>query len=138
MRTENLKKIGQAPEKGTLYALTKTGVILEQYGDRNTAAEILKRMSENTEILELHLFDCEKEYRAVSTDGKRVFEGSHEGIIEHIADWNAEEDIFQEKHILLEKEFSGVAKRIRILNHISYNENGMAVIDDYRLVLEEN
>ena len=41
------------------------------------------------------------------------------------------------ENILLEKKFKSVGSRIRVINYMQYDENGMAEMYNYRLALPE-
>lgn len=79
-------------------------------------------------ILELHLFDDKKEYRSITSESSR----HKDGVIEHVADFAYDEDTVYKETPVLEK-----GGTITVLNHLSYDKNGMASIDDYRLTMEE-
>ena len=84
------------------------------------------------------MFNDQKEYRAIATRSVRY----SDGFIEHVADFGFDEtdrvnesghlfgDVYKEECVL-EK---GNGKVI-VLNHISFDENGMLLIDDYRLMM---
>lgn len=123
MYYRDLKKISEAPDQGQMLAYTRKQVIFQPYANPDE----VKQMLADEQILELHLFDRDREYRAITSHSPR-FEG---GVIETIADFPAEnENETYEDTVALEKEF-GTA--ITVLNHIHYDENGMADIDNYRL-----
>lgn len=128
---EKLKQKKEAPKKGQILAYTRKEVIFSPYDDVEEARGML---GDDSEILELHMFDSGKEYRAVCTESKRGFKNSAQGTVEHVAKFrDSPEEVFKED-VLLEPKFG--KGKISVLNHISYNEGGMAVIDDYRLMME--
>lgn len=125
MKFCDLKKIKQAPAEGRLLAYTRKKVI---YGPYKSLQEVEGTLSKE-ELLELHLFDRDKEYRSIATRSPRY----KDGIIEAIVDFpeNDWKNIYKEK-VLLEPKVGGGA--ITILNHLRYEEeNGTLVIDNYRL-----
>lgn len=124
-----------APQKGFMLVYTRQKIIFKEYSDIKDVEKLL----ENIELLEVHMFDENKEYRAVSTTGNREFENSAEGAIEHIADFKSdattEYGVYKD-NILLDKSFGVEHKSVTVLNKVSYDDNGMANIDDYRLVIK--
>lgn len=120
-----------APHSGQLLAYTRTQVLFEEYKDLNKVKELL----EGKNILELHLFDKDKEYRAVATRGKRKFNDCNDKIIEYEAKFTYNEEEVYKETILLDKKYNNY-RSITVLNHIKYGELGIAKFDDYRLVME--
>ena len=131
MNINDLIRIEEAPSSGYMIAYTRREVFFEEYAAINKAKERLNDM----DILELHLFDQSKEYRALLTESSR-FNGS---AIEYVADFpNDGQDVYVEE-CFIEKRFSGFENNnLSILNHINFDDNGMAVIDDYRLIMGGN
>lgn len=128
MRYADLKRKAEAPEHGQMLAYMRKQVIFKPYSNQSEVGLEL----EDSDILELHLFDEEKEYRAIASRSPRF----QDGVIETVADFAEEEEnkIYRES-VVTEKEFGAV---ITILNHIHYDEkNGMADIDNYRLRMGE-
>lgn len=117
-----LKRIGEAPRSGHALIYTRQKVIFKAYNDIEKLIEEIK----NDELLEIHLFDDNIEYRAVSTRSKRYPERVIEAVI---GEKNEDQSIFEEE-VLLERKGQ---EKITVLNYISYDENGMAFIDNYRL-----
>lgn len=156
------KKKGEVPEQGYLLAYTMEQVIFRKYNSLEELDIIFKNIKTiNSEknngtiwkdILEIHFFNKEKEYRILASKSKRKILTADLCAIEHIAEFkNAEvktvsdsgeekiEGVYREK-IQLEPAFIkpeyGIKKDyIIVLNHISY-EHGLAKIDDYRLIME--
>ena len=123
-----LKRLAEAPTNGQMLVYTRKKVIFKPYDSIATVEDELTGL----EILEMHLFDKEKEYRYLTSDSPRF---SKEGVIEHIADFPADD---KESTYLETVQLEDENNKIKIINHISYSdENGMAVIDDYRLCLED-
>lgn len=122
MKIENLSD--KAPLKGQILAYFRNKFLFERYDDVTVIEKMIEEKQED--LLELHLFDAQKEYRCVLTRSKRAEE---HGIIEHIADFEDSKDEVYKETVLLED-----GSNLVILNHICYQEeNGMAVIDDYRM-----
>lgn len=138
MQLDNLSRISEAPASGLILAYTRDRVIFGRYEQLET----LKEGMAGRELLEIHLFDPKKEYRAIASESKRFGET---GSIETLADFEEEEDTVYREEILLEnpKDATGGEeflqetgrKTIIVLNHIHYDdESGMAEIDNYRLI----
>lgn len=119
MKINELKKISEAPQKGWMLVSTRKKVIFEPYENLNDITERFQ----NTDLLEMHLFDDQREYRVLS---------SVHGPVEWIADFDVTdpENTYQED-MYLEAPYKG--KKLIVYNHIHYDENGMIQIDDYRL-----
>lgn len=126
MKTDNLKSIDQAPKSGTCLVYTRKEVIFKDYDNLDGLKDELKKY----DLLEIHLFDEDKEYRAVSSESSRY----PEQMIEYVSDFkydphNPDQMGIYEETCLLESGGS-----IKILNSVCYDENGMAFIDDFRMV----
>lgn len=132
MLIAELKDIGSAPASGQMLAYTRKKVIFEPYFSHD---EVREKLS-GEELLEIHLFDNNKEYRAISTESRRY----EDGYIHHIADFpyvesqnkksNISGDVYKEECFLE----SGKG-RLSVLSHLGSDKNGMIVVDDYRLVM---
>lgn len=123
----------KAPLSGFVLAYMRKEVIFRGY-DR--IEELADLMLENEELLELHLFNEEKELRFVSSNSRRY----KEKYIEHLSNFAIDEDTYCER-VMLEKSPDNrkFLKYITIANHIGYDEeSGMAYIDDYRLMIGDN
>lgn len=119
---ESQKFKTQAPKKGQMLLYTRTQVIFEPYNDLAEVADIFNQ----NEVLELHLFDYEREYRLVKTRSKRVENGYIEAVI--IKDDNIdtyEEIVNVDNH-----------QKMKVINMIHYGDTGMISIDNYRLAME--
>lgn len=124
----NSIQLENAPDKGFMLAYLRDEVLFENYETLNHIKEQLM----TRDILELHLFNSDFEYRALSTISKRF----PNGIIETIVDFDYSDDIYAVETSLDSKydiEKTGL-KNIKVLNHISYDKNGVAHIDNYRLI----
>lgn len=126
-----LKRINEAPSRGYALIYTRQNVIFEPYNSLEELRAGIEADRKNEELLEIHLFDNDKEYRSVSSQSSRY----PDGLIEAIIDFNADDEtvIYKEEVLVEGKE----QEKITVLNHIFYNENGMAYIDNYRLQKEE-
>lgn len=130
MRIEMLKEIENAPQSGQMLAyFRKTGVLFERYETLENVLNKLKEAEAADTLLELHLFDTSKEYRTILSKSKL----RENGCIEYVSDF-VDEDTAVYKEVVELEHGKGM---MTVLNHIRYEENGMAVIDDYRLVMGE-
>lgn len=126
MQIVNLEKLDKAPASGTMLIYTRDEVIFEYYSDINE----LKAMLNGKELLEIHLFDDFKEYRAISSESVR----NPSGYIENISDFEmTDETTFIEKVLLDDRK-----SYLSVVNHIEYDDNGMAYFDDYRMIMGGN
>ena len=127
-----LEKLNEAPAAGQYLIYTRKAVLFAAYTSMAEVDAILQ--NPENEILEIHLFDAEKEYRAVATSSKRY----PKGVIEYVSKISDKDDteIYVDQ-TLLDKEYADTSgqKILNVLNHIRYGENGMISIDDYRLVM---
>ena len=112
-----------APTVGQMLVYTRQEVIFKQYND---LSEVIKIFAEN-EVLEMHLFDKDKEYRTVKTRSKRVSKGYIETLISAI---DNKEDVYEEV-----VNVDG-GRKLKVINILNYSETGMISIDNYRLVME--
>ncbi len=125
MKVEGLKRMAEAPEKGQLLAYTRKEVIFKSY----SSLEEVEKALNDSELLELHLFDKNREYRSILTQSKRFTSD----FIEYVEDFAEDESAYSESI-----ELTGGNGKIRMLQHITYEENtGMAAIDSYRLIMED-
>lgn len=111
----NLEK---APEKGIIYALYTDRVVFERYEKENLQDE---RVLQNN-LLELHLFDENREYRIVR---------SGRGDIEaEICD-----ELSSGCEQYIECVFTAYEKipTVEVVNYISYDDNDLMMINNYRL-----
>ncbi len=128
MNLDRLKIRESAPEKGYMLAYFQKQVRFERYDDVCSLKSLDEEQEKTGKLLEIHLFDNKKEYRAVLSCSKRY----QEGYVEHVADFEECEYATIKECILLEN-----GDRLIVLNHITYDASGMAVIDDFRLVGKE-
>lgn len=117
----------QAPAQGWVIAYFRDSVFYQRYDSINAVEDLCT----GKELLEIHLFDNDKEYRCVKSQSKRF----SNGYVEHVADFADDGSVFSES-VLTEDRFASASGKIRILNHVKYTETGTAEIDDYRLVAE--
>jgi len=130
-----------APECGQLLAYTRDKVYFQRYSNLREVVQLLS----NKDLLELHLFDDDREYRCIATRSRRYRRkqtslsikdpGSSylQGVIETLVDFS-EDEAYQYSSLLCTEDKTEEYNMLTILNHISYDpENGMAYIDNYRL-----
>lgn len=123
MTLQDLKKLESAPVQGQMLAYTRQKVLFQKYEGQEEVFRILG----SGELLELHLFDEQREYRCVASRSSRF----PSGVIETVVDFPEEDEwtVYKEEVLLEDSQ-----EEITVLNHIAYDqENGMAYVDDYRL-----
>lgn len=122
----NLEKIAEAPEKGHILAYLRNEVKFEEYDSRNEIIKRMETLASEKNLLELHLFDENKEYRAILSREEK-------GYIEHIADFADEEDTTYKEEWISD---AGENKNITIINRITFDAQGIAQISDYRMMVK--
>lgn len=133
----SIEDVCKAPDRGVFLAYTREQVLFLPYEKKE---EVVSRL-DGEELLELHMFDNRKEYRMLESKGARYAKGAEKGVICAEVELTelGEEEVFCEE-VLLEKGGAFVGNKIdsiRVLNRVSYDENGMATIVNYQLVLPE-
>lgn len=129
MKPDSLKRFSEAPDAGMLLAYTRKKVIFQPYHNRSEA----ERLVAGQELLELHLFNQDMEYRCITTRSSRY----KDGVIEAVIDFPEKDDRNVYKEVVYLERAAGGGK-IAVLNHLKYNDdNGMLTVDDYRLRMEE-
>lgn len=116
-------KLSKAPEKGTIYAVLRDRIIFETY----ESLDDIGAVAADQNLLELHLFDTQKEYRAVRTR----MHGFLETLIEE-----AWEDTYEEKIYVLGENIDkndGLRNQVIVVNQVTYNKDDMLNICNYRL-----
>ncbi len=116
--------LDNAPNKGTMYALYVDRVVFKRY----TKEELLNDLYLEDKLLELHLFDKEKEYRYINARNKEI-----ETVVSNDIDFD---DTYIEKIYVQSKadeEVDNNSKCIEVVNYIKYDENDMLNICNYRL-----
>ena len=130
MRIDDLQDIsGNAPEKGQVLAYFRDEVLFQGYDSINSVKDLCK----GKVLLEIHLFNADKEYRAVSSTGNV---GSKTGgTIEYTADFAYNpSSVFIEK-MALDMDPGTTDRVVTVLNHLTYDQDGMASVDDYRMIM---
>lgn len=130
MKMTDLNKINEAPERGQMLTYTREKVFFEPY----SSIESVREKFAEQKLLEIHLFDQNREYRALASESVRY----RDGYVDTVSDFDRDEkdesgaDAVYAESVLLEN-----GGRITVLNHLRYDEEtGMAYVDDYRMVME--
>lgn len=125
-----------SPKNGAYLIYFSKKVFFGPFAGKEEVEKIMS-LSEYGNLLEVHIFDDNKEFRAISTDDKR----HKEGIICYIADFKYDDaGSSEENSVYIEKteinmhskSDSFYGNKLWVLNHLKY-ENGMAYVDDFRL-----
>jgi len=117
----------KAPERGTIYAVLRDRIEFKTYEALEEITDIVN--AEN--LLELHLFDKKKEYRIIQTRKK--------GVLEAVIDEDTKaDDIYEEEIYVLGSEkdvdkADELSRKVAVVNYITYNEDDMIIIRNYRL-----
>lgn len=121
--------ISAAPKKGLMLAYyRKKRIVFREYDLEKEGLERLPvKEEEGGELLELHLFDADREFRAVRTEAG---EGGYI-VCRDISDSPGVRSV--EEEVYLEEDFRETAETLRIVNYIKDRENGMIQISNYRL-----
>ena len=112
----------EAPDRGIMYALYTDKVIYEAYRKEQLPSE--DELMNN--LLELHLFDREKEYRYIKMRNGEVEICVTDETIPH-------DDAYIERIYTTESKTMSAHGQIEVINYICYDENDLMKISDYRL-----
>lgn len=104
-----------APQQGIMYALYTDRVEYKKYNLQELSEESLAK-----NLLELHLFNETKEYRYVKTRRGEMETRISDGTVPH-------EDCYTERIFDWDK------GKVEVVNYITYDENDLMRIDNYRL-----
>lgn len=112
--------LGLAPENGIKYAIYKDRVEFKRY----TLKDLLKDEKLEENLLELHLFDNNKELRVIESNRGEIFT-----VID------GKDDVNKECYVEQVYTITGndVAEQVKVVNYITFDENDIARIEDYRL-----
>lgn len=116
--------INLAPEKGIMYALYIDRMVFQKY----TKDQLTKDAYLEDKLLEMHLFDENKEYRYIKSRLKEI-ECVIDDSIEH-------EDKYVETTYIqsnLDEEVTSSSNRVNVVNYIQYNDEDLLTITNYRL-----
>lgn len=130
MVVQDLRIKDSAPAEGILLVYLRQRIIFEKY---NSIDEVIHKLNGET-LLELHMFDQDKEYRAITTTSRRF----SNGLIEEVVDFpyfEGASDCFVTDS-LTDNAFNTEVAKIRIINHLIYDDNGTVSVDNYRLIGE--
>ena len=115
--------LDKAPNMGTMYALYVDRVVYKSY----SKDELLNDPYLEDKLLELHLFDKDKEYRYINARNKPI---------ETVVSKSVSKDDYVEKVYVQTKadeETNKDSKCIEVVNYIEYDENDLLNIYNYRL-----
>lgn len=118
----NLEK---APESGTMYAVFTDKILYQKF----CRDEFLIEDWEEGKLLELHLFDDRKEYRLIRTRRYGMLECEITDACEH--DDTYEEKVYVSGSNVDRQE--NLTKQAAVVNYITYDENDLLHINNYRL-----
>lgn len=145
MQINNLKILNDAPEYGCALVYTRREKPnFKEY----SSIEQIKQEFANKEILEIHLFNSEKEYRAISsTSHKHAGRGCVECIVTdeeygivrdngNIISKDSNYKVYEETtKISQDCEMEGWLK---VCNYVAFDDRGMSQVVDYRLIMGGN
>ncbi len=123
----------RAPQTGTMYAVFTDKVLYGKYSRESLAGKLPEDPREremlSDRLLELHLFDGEKEYRCIRTrmHGLREYE---------ITDACEHDDVYEERVYVSGSSVDrqeNLRERAAVVNYIVYDENDLLHIVNYRL-----
>lgn len=125
MRIGELNIKEMAPLKGRMLIYTRQKVEFKPYSSVDEVIDTFK----DIELLEIHLFDDSKEYRAISSMSHKYRE---KGYIECCVsdDMHNCDEIYDET-IITENEYNNIP--VTVINYVTFDEKGMARVNDYRL-----
>ena len=127
----------QIPKKGTVYAVFTNKIVYGKYYVNNVGMCVLENgdlleiqsSMESGKLLELHLFDHEKEYRCVKTR-------RHEYRSKLIDDKTSHDDSYTEEIYVIGNntdQSDDYKKKVGLVNYICYNDDDLLTISNYRL-----
>lgn len=128
----------KAPVLGMMYALYKNKMVYSPYcmsrddSDGNEKRIILMEQPDLAEnLLELHLFDADREYRMVLRRGLNTVSK----IIDDSCIQIKEGDFKYEEQIqTLDRDQDGNPGLVKIVNYVTYDEDDLLYIENYRLM----
>lgn len=112
------------PERGMKYALYKDKVVYKAYNGLPDESEF------QDNLIEMHLFDEEKEYRYVRLSGGKVIEKLISDESELGKNISSEK---KAEYTYTEKIYTTGENVVKVVNYISYDENDIMMINNYRL-----
>lgn len=123
------------PESGTLYVLLRDRIIYKKYNIKGVliCADDYNKYINNLDMLELHAFNKEKEYRILKVRNRESTTGyTYKSFV--ITDENEEYADKYEEHVFIKDEFckGNESNVINVVNYISYDDNNLLRINSYR------
>jgi hypothetical protein len=130
----------EIPDQGTVFVAFRDRIVYGKYQKMDSNSFVLEDgtvlnynvIGQNTDLLELHLFDRNKEYRCVRT--------RHKGILDSLIDDKTasldHEDSYTEEIYILEEDADQqeqFRQKVVAVNYIHYSADDLIVIDQYRL-----
>lgn len=112
------------PKRGMKYALYKDKVVYEAYNGLPDESEF------QDNLIEMHLFDEEKEYRYVRLSGGKVIEKLISDESELGKNISSEK---KAEYTYTEKIYTTGENVVKVVNYISYDKNDIMMINNYRL-----
>ena len=112
------------PERGMKYALYKDKVVYKAYNGLPDESEF------QDNLIEMHLFDEEKEYRYVRLSGGKVIEKLISDESELGKNISSEK---KAEYTYTEKIYTTGENVVKVVNYISYDKNDIMMINNYRL-----
>lgn len=114
----------KAPKDGYALAYFRQNILF-----RKLEPEVRQQISEQQEnLLELHVFDSEQEYRLIKCETGEFIEAM-------VSDEAAEDK--KVETVQVEDRYQGLMKHLQVVNYINYDESGMLSINNYRFALAE-
>ena len=141
MKHEELLKMiekEKAPVSGMMYALYKNKMVYRPYcmsredSDGNEKRIILMEQPDLAEnLLELHLFDTDREYRMVLRRGLDPVSKLIDDSCIKIEDGDFK---YEEQIQTLDRDQTGNPGLVKIVNYVTYDEDDLLYIENYRLM----
>lgn len=125
---DKLNKLIEAPKKGQLFLATRYKIYYQPFYGEEELEKLLEDCKEE-DLLELHIFDHEKEYRCI-----RKKNGFLECVVsdenQNLFDDKYEETVYT---IKATNDDCGQQCRVKVVNYIKYQDRGMIKFVNYRL-----
>lgn len=142
MKVHQKLSFDQAPESGYMLAYFRKKVVFEMY-EGISKEELDQKIADKEEkygdLLEMHLFDDKKEFRAVKTRKSDFNVEENEYITAQIQDEMNGKDYqkagdYMDEEMFLEEKYKRIGEKLVVRNYLDYQENGMVTVCAYRLV----
>ena len=111
----------EAPQDGYMLACFRQEVVFQK--DEPSLRQKIDEQQEN--LLELHVFDRNKEYRLMRCETGEFIEAV-------VCDKDATEEKLKVEKVKLESRFEELMPYLQVINYIDYDENGMLSVSNYR------